>query len=247
MKPIVRKFPSAKYMAGFLVQLIRESIDRIPPGRFVSIALAGGSTPRFIFRGLAEIRDPGFDWNRVLFFWGDERAVGPDHPDSNYLMARENLLDKLGIPSSNIFRIMGEADPVGEAERYSALVSGMLDRQNGAPRFDLFLLGLGEDGHTVSVFPGGQEIFDSEKLFECTRHPVTGQARITATGRLINNAKRVIFIVTGENKAARIAQIIGRGKGYENLPASWVNPAEGEVTWVLDGGAAKELRPWTME
>jgi 6-phosphogluconolactonase len=179
-----------------------------------------------------------------MIFWGDERCVPPTNDESNYKMTSDSLIKKINIPASNIYRIEAEKDPAEEAERYSNQVRILLPHRMGTPRFDLVMLGIGEDGHTASIFPGEILLFNSEKLFEVSRHPLTGQKRITATGKLINNSKEVCFLVTGESKAERVAQIIEKKPGWERLPASLVLPENGELVWMLDGPAAQMLNSY---
>ena len=181
------------------------------------------------------------DWQKVRLFWGDERCVDPESPESNYRMVKESLLDHIDIPDSNVVRIKGEEEPRYEAERYAETVSGLLTHENNIPKFDLVLLGLGEDGHTVSVFPDNMLIFHSEKLFKATENPYSREQRITATGKLINQAAMVVFIVTGRSKAGIAATVIEKRGDWEKYPASLVQPVNGELLWLLDEEAASEL------
>jgi 6-phosphogluconolactonase len=157
-------------------------------------------------------------------------------------MAKDNLLDHVPVPSSNIFRIRGESDPAAEAVRYGEIFSRNVPPFQGIPQAGLLMLGLGEDGHTASIFPENIDLFNSDKLFEPSVHPVTKQKRITATGRIINRAKLVVIMATGESKALRIAQIINRMNGWERLPASLVNPEHGELIWLLDKKSSEGLK-----
>jgi 6-phosphogluconolactonase len=211
------------------------------PGQYFSIALSGGSTPMAIFTILAERYRDRIDWSKLAFFWGDERCVPPSDPESNYRMTNENLFSRLSYPELNFCRIQGEDDPAAEAARYSGRVDSMLPHANGLPQFDLVMLGLGEDGHTASIFPHNIGLFNSDRLFEPSTHPVSGQIRITATGKLINNAREVWFIATGAGKAEKVAQVIRKQEGWEKLPASLVRPASGKLVWLLDEAAAAGL------
>ena len=156
-------------------------------------------------------------------------------------MAKECLLDLVAIPADNIFRIRGEDDPVIEAGRYAETFRHRVLMHYGIPRLDMILLGLGEDGHTASIFPGNLKLFNSDKLFDVAEHPGTKQKRITVSGKVINNARNVIFIVTGEPKAGMVDLIINKKAGWENLPASMVRPESGELIWLLDTRAAAKL------
>jgi len=242
MKDTIKIFNTAEELAGFFASLLVLRIREKPGGQYFSWLLSGGSTPKTVFRLISsKFRDPA-DWNRVKVFWGDERCVDPEDDESNYKMARENLLDHVPVPLSNIFRIRGEDDPVAEASRYSELFTRHIDHGNNGYKADLIMLGLGEDGHTASIFPAGIQLFGSEKLFEVAEHPDKKQKRITATGTIINHAKTVVILACGENKASRVAQIIDRLNGWETLPAARVRPENGNLIWLLDQKAAIKLK-----
>ena len=228
-------------MALFFAQKMATGIQQIPSDHFFSIALSGGSTPRKVFEYIALHFKDLIDWQKVLLFWSDERCVDPGNEESNYRMVKESLLDNVAIPSKNIFRIHGEANPSMEAKRYSEIIRQHVPAQNNIPQFDLMMLGLGDDGHTVSIFPGSLHLFTSNNLCEVALNPYTKQKRITFTGRIVNQASTVIFLVTGEAKAEMAATIIGKKQGYEKLPASLVNPVEGKLIWLLDEPAANKL------
>jgi 6-phosphogluconolactonase len=207
---------------------------------FRSIALSGGSTPKLWFDLLADAYTQNLPWEELLFFWGDERCVPPEHPDSNYGMTREHLLEKVPVPGEHVFRIRGEAEPQEEASRYGDLLRGRLPGKDGTPCFDLVVLGLGDDGHTASIFPHEMSLWDASEPCVVATHPQTGQHRISISGKIINNARQVVFLVTGENKAVRIRQIHQKLSGYEELPASRVAPRSGRLLWMLDNAAASE-------
>ncbi len=182
----------------------------------------------------------------MIIFWGDERCVSPESDESNYKMASDSLLKRIPIPDANIFRIIGENDPVTEAKRYSEIVSKLIPSVNGNPQFDLIMLGLGEDGHTASIFPNNIHLFDSKNLFEVSEHPDTKQKRITATGKLINNSKGVSFLATGKNKPEKVYQILEKKSEWKFYPASLVDPKNGELIWLLDNLSAEQLNPGTI-
>jgi 6-phosphogluconolactonase len=242
MSQSVRVFSDSDALSLAFAGMLLRDIDRIAPDQYYSIALSGGSTPLLLFRYLSENFAERIDWERLLIFWGDERCVPPDSDESNFKMAYENLLQNVPIPETNIFRIRGEEDPKEEARLYSDLVRANISFFNEVPQFDLILLGLGNDGHTASVFPDSIRLFDSYSLFDVSVKPDTKQKRITATGRLINNALKVLFIVTGKDKAETVAKIIEKKEGWEQFPAARVKPVLGQLIWMLDENAAGKLR-----
>ena len=228
----------AENVAGEMVHMIKDAADRSVP---LSVSLSGGSTPELLFSILGDHFSKSAPWQFVHFFWGDERCVPPVSPDSNFGMAFRTLFKKIQIPQGNIHRIYGEHNPVKEALRYSELISQFTSERDGFPVFDLILLGMGEDGHTASVFPDRTELFNSEKICEVVVHPVSQQKRITITGRVINNAENVRLLVTGKNKAEIIKRILKKEKGGLNLPASLVVPVNGNLQWILDAEAGSLL------
>ena len=206
-----------------------------------NIALSGGSTPKNVFEYLAAHHQNTIGWHKVKFFWGDERCVLPTDSESNYKMAYEALLSRLQIPDSNIFRIRGENDPQNGAKEYSEIVIKQLPQTNKIPKFDLIMLGLGEDGHTASIFPNQKSLLESEQIYASAVHPETGQKRITLTGKVINNASTIVFIVTGNNKAKVVDEIINQKDNYKDYPASFILPHNGELYWLLDKSAASQI------
>ncbi|MDP3583273.1 MAG: 6-phosphogluconolactonase, partial [Ignavibacteria bacterium] len=138
---------------------------------YFTVALSGGSTPKAIFKYLATNYKDKIVWNKIKFFWGDERCVPADHPDSNYLMTKENLFDEIEIPAENIFMIDGENIPADEAVRYSSIIKENVVLKDSFPKFNLILLGLGEDGHTASIFPNQIELLNSKNICEVAQHP----------------------------------------------------------------------------
>jgi 6-phosphogluconolactonase len=232
--------PTVEKLAGFIETLLTREIAETKDGEYISVALSGGSTPKKIFEYISSHDTGRMNWNKVTFFWGDERCVPPEDNESNYKMARLNLFENLHIPEQNIFRIFGEAEPDQEALRYDKIISENVTIEDKLPRFDVIMLGIGEDGHTASIFPGHTEMFYSTNNCEVATHPQSGQKRITITGPVINNAKNIVFMVTGPDKAQIVADII-EDKTGALLPASLVKPANGKLTWLLDTEAAKLL------
>ncbi len=242
MEQSIRIYNNIKELADAFAGILIADINNLPEEEYFFMALSGGSTPGRIFQHLATDFNEKINWQKIKLFWGDERCVGPENEDSNYKMAKKNLLDSVPIPSTNIFRIKGEADPETEALNYEAVVKQTLPSRSNTPQFNIIMLGLGDDGHTASIFPENIELFISDRLFLKSVNPYNKQIRISATGKLINYAKKVIFLVTGESKAEKIAQITHRKPGWEKLPASLVQPVNGDLIWLLDIAAAKKLK-----
>jgi 6-phosphogluconolactonase len=212
-------------------------------GRFTA-ALSGGKTPVAIYSLLAKAPFVSqIPWARVHLFWGDERCVPPDHRDSNYRMAREFLLDHVPIPPAHVHRMPGEMDPVEAAARYEGeLRAFFAPHGDGLPVFDLILLGLGEDGHTASLFPGTRAIGESARWV--VGHYVDAQKgwRITLTPPVINAARTVVVIAAGTGKATALKEILEGPFRPDRLPAQIVRPADGTLLWMLDREAAALLR-----
>lgn len=212
-------------------------------GRFTA-ALSGGKTPIAIYTLLAKAPYVSqIPWARVHLFWGDERCVPPDHGDSNYRLVRERLIDHVPIPAANVHRMPGEMDPVEAAARYEEqLREFFAPHEGGFPVFDLILLGLGEDGHTASLFPGTRALRESARWV--LGHYVDAQKgwRITLTPPVINAAHTLVFIVSGAGKAAVLKEILEGPIRPDTLPAQIVRPADGTLLWMLDREAAALLK-----
>lgn len=207
--------------------------------KYVSIAVSGGSTPKLFFSVLAENYSGAADWKKVKIFWVDERCVPPYDSESNFGMTERNLLSKIEIPSENIFRIHGEDDPLKEAERYSDVIRKQILHKNKVPVLDIIILGMGEDGHTASIFPGDERLFEVSNNCDVAIHPVTGQKRITLTGKVINNARSVFFLVTGSSKSKIVYEIYRNSEVSGMFPASHIRLLNGRITWFLDYEAGK--------
>ncbi len=201
----------------------------------VTIALSGGSTPKSLFEYWAQQQDKDIDWKKIKIFWGDERCVPPTDNESNYKMTKDSLLDFVAIPEENIFRIRGEEEAEKEAERYSEILRQELKTTNGIPSFDIVMLGMGSDGHTASIFPENIELWDSEDLVVTSVHPTSGQKRISLTGKVINNAQYVVFLISGISKAQKVNEIFKFPKeSFEKYPSARVNPVDGQLIFFLD-------------
>jgi 6-phosphogluconolactonase len=227
----------ASAFAEFILKLSNEKQGNI------SIALSGGSTPKILFALLAKSYATSIDWSRVHLFWGDERCVAPTHDDSNYKMTNEQLISKINIPAENIHRILGENDPAEEAQRYAEEIKNIIPTEDGYPRFDLVMLGMGDDGHTLSIFPHQMELLKSTKVCEVATHPTSGQKRVTLTSVVANNATAIAFLVTGKNKAEKVFEIIKKQKDWALYPSSYILPSTAKSTlyWYLDEDAAALL------
>jgi 6-phosphogluconolactonase len=208
-------------------------------GRFL-IALAGGSTPKALYQLLAT---PEFaariDWPRVHAYWGDERCRPPEHPESNYRMIREALLDHVPIPAAQVHRMRGEDDPVQAAAAYEADLRAVFP--DGHPRFDLVLLGMGTNGHTASLFPHLTAVRERARWVVAEFVPEVAMWRITLTPVAINAAAEVLFLVAGADKAAMLARVLEGPRAVDELPSQVVAPEGGTLTWLLDVAAAASL------
>lgn len=214
-------------------------------GRF-TVALAGGATPRALYEVLAEGPEGperGIDWARTHVFWGDERCVPPDHPDSNYRMAHEALLARVPIPPANVHRMRGEeSDPERAAARYEAELCDFFGTSPPtAPRLDLVLLGLGPDAHTASLFPGSPALREATRLVAAPFVEKLAAHRITLTPAVLNAAARVVFLVSGRAKAATLRDVLEGEERPDLRPAQGVRPARGSLLWIVDAAAASRL------
>lgn len=242
-KLLVRVTPTADDLAHVACEIIAAAATAsIGRRRFFRIALAGGSTPRAVYRLLAD--DPYMDFRRWQIFWSDERCVPPTSPESNYRMAKETLLDRLAEPPALVFRMAGEGDPDAAALAYERAVRELVPPNPAAgtgetPRFDLILLGMGADGHTASLFPGSPALAEQARLVVATAAP-TGQPRLTFTYPLINAARRVLILVSGAEKAATLRAVRTQPPDPNRYPVQGVNPVRGNLTWLVDAAAGGE-------
>lgn len=233
-------------------RLMRAAADRVlryaaeaiaSHGRF-DWAVAGGSTPEQLYRLLASPEYAArLDTRHLHLFFGDERGVPPNHPDSNYRMLASSLLGGLSVPVENVHRIQAELAPEQAASAYEAELRRHFAEQAGSgfPRFDLVLLGMGSDGHTASLFPGSPALAESRRWVVANPVPALGSTRLTLTLPVLNAASRVLFLVAGQDKAERLKQVLGGGSAEAPLPAACVRPASGQLEWLLDAAAASAL------
>lgn len=236
MKHSTHIFENAELSARAVADLILEKANaKKQQSQYFNLAVSGGSTPKFLFSLLAEEDYRTLiPWDSIRFFWVDERCVEPTHPESNFGMTYDALLQFAFVPADNIFRMKGEDIPDNEADRYKNLLRSKLPAKNGFPVFDLILLGLGDDGHTASIFPDNLSLLDSEKTVDVATHPVSGQKRITLTGKTINNADEIVFLINGVNKAKIVADIINQTPEAKKYPANYIHNVAGQCSFYLD-------------
>ena len=237
----------ADFAAGQFIQIAGYAIAA--RGRFC-VALAGGSTPRLLYRLLTQpTKMEQIDWSRMQVYWGDERCVPPDDPDSNYMMARWALLDHVPVPAENVHRIFGEQEPAQAALNYKKeLLHGFPGVK--VPRFDLILLGLGEDGHTASLFPGSPALSETKRWVVSVEHSIPPPplvTRISLTLPVLNAAAQVLFLVSGQGKAAIFSQVAQNQDSPNRFPAQFVRPKDGRLIWVVDNAAAGDYRYANMD
>jgi 6-phosphogluconolactonase len=220
----------ADFAAEAAAFILAEMRHAIAAHGFCRLALSGGNTPRAVHAELVR-QAPGFAWNHVQITFGDERCVPPDHPESNYAMALETLLAPAAIPDGCVFRIRGEADPETAATEYEARLAAVAARL-GEPRYihDVLLLGLGEDGHTASLFPGSSALEEEARNVIPATGPKPPPQRITMTLPLLNAARHVVFLVQGAAKLPLVEAIVAGGSAF---PAARVRPVAGKVTWIV--------------
>jgi 6-phosphogluconolactonase len=240
IKTFIFKNSHAFYQA--LALSFKKSVeDAVALEKKIHVALSGGSTPQKFFHYLADSFSNDLNWAFVHLYWGDERCVPPDHPDSNFGMTDRLLIRRINIPVENIHRIHGEAEPKSETARYAAELENNLPHDNqNSPIFDWIHLGLGTDGHTASLFPGMPEA-GAEEICILSRHPQSRQKRISITMPVINHARRVSFLVTGKSKAPLVSSILSSHPDSKSWPAAQVAPECGLLEWYLDRDAASMI------
>jgi len=199
------------------------------------LAISGGKTPDLLFAVLAEKYSQSTLWQKVNFWWVDERMVPPTHPESNFGVAQKLLFSQISIPEENIHSIKGENNPQEEALSYSSQLQKNIPQSGNWPVFDLILLGMGDDGHTASIFPDQMQLLESDQICAVATHPVSGQKRVTITGKVINNAAKVCFLVTGSGKAKRLKEIQNYPELARLLPAFHIKNAH----WHVDQAAVQ--------
>ena len=225
----------AEAFASELYHMVKSSRQRF------DIALSGGSTPKLLFDVLASTYAKKMPWDRIHFWWGDERCVPPTSEESNYGMTQKHLLSKIAMSESQVHRVKGELAPDDAANDYIREIQLHLNERADWPVFDLIILGMGDDGHTASIFPHELELLHSPKICEVATHPDSGQKRVSLTGKVINNANRVYFLVSGKSKAKRISEIMNNKQKASKLPTFYIEPKQGQIIFFLDEEAASEI------
>lgn len=241
-KPELKIYPNgpavARAFAEHIVAKLREKGDGP-----LFWALSGGSTPKLLFQLLAEEYRDRIDWPRIHFFWGDERLVPHDDPESNYGEVQRLLFDKVPVVESQIHAVPTHLEPEEAATAYAQTMMRLLpSNSDGLPIIDINMLGMGGDGHTASIFPDNmREMLASDRICAVATHPESGQKRVTMTGPVINASDEVAFLVTGNSKTQRVAQILNQEHGAEDYPVAHIQPRDGKLYWFLDEAAAAEV------
>lgn len=244
---MIEIYPDLETLSAAAAQLFAEQAERAveAQGRF-SVALSGGSTPRPAYELLAQppFRDR-VPWAKVHVFWGDERCVPVDDPRSNYRLARLALLDHIPIPNGQIHPILCSQQPREAAERYETLLRTSFTSQ--PPRLDLVFLGLGENGHTASLFPGTPVLEEQQRWVADVEVPGQDVSRVTLTALVLNRAAVVAFLVAGAAKAAVLRDVLEGPRDPSRLPAQLIRPTGGELRWLVDRAAASVVSHEAME
>lgn len=230
-------FPSSIETARALIQHLLNLMDD-QPDKVFHIALSGGNTPALMFDLWANEYKDYTPWQRMRIYWVDERCVPPEHSESNFGMVRSLLLGVSPISFDSVFRIHGEDKPAKEALRYSELVKKQVPHENGLPAFDVVLLGAGEDGHTSSIFPGQEDLLSSDLIYTENYNPNNGQRRIALTGFPILNARHIIFLIVGRNKAGVVNEMCHSG---DTGPATYIAHHGANVELFVDDLAASKI------
>lgn len=205
-----------------------------------SVSLSGGSTPAPLYRALASLENRDqLKWSQIHLFWGDERHVPPEHPDSNYRMVKESLLDAVPIPDENIHRVPAEMPLQAAALNYEGGLRAFFE--GDWPRFDLVLLGMGEDGHTASLFPHSPGLNEEQRWFIPNLAPTRGEWRLTLTKNAINAARNIMVLVEGHAKADMLGKVLTGSVNPKDKPIQLIEPLDGGMIWLVDRKAASKL------
>ncbi len=225
--------------------LFNQIEDAVSARGLARVAISGGSTPKRMFELLADPTGPyvkRMPWDHMQLYWVDERCVPPDHPESNYRMTREAMLDEVPLRADQIFRIEGELEPELAAARYESVIRRQF-RLEGAeiPTFDVISLGMGDDGHTASLFPHTEGIYELGRIAIANHVPQKDTWRVTLTSPVLNQARDVFFLVQGKDKAPVLKQVLLGKRDPDTYPSQLIRPASGRLLFMLDFDAAAEL------
>ncbi len=242
MKPDIFIFKESESLSRRAATLFKEKSNQAihERGRCL-IALSGGGTPERLFQLLASDYRKEIRWNQIHLFWGDERCVSPTTPGSNYRQADEALLSKVAIPKENAHRIKGELDPSSAAQEYAGLLKTFAPPGLDFPALDLVYLGVGEDGHTASLFPHSPVQAREPVIAVTANYQDRPANRVTLTQMVFNQAQTIVFMATGEKKADILAKILSNRYNPEVYPAQRIDPQNGQSIWLIDEAAASRL------
>ncbi len=238
-EPIIQIFKDihelSKSAARSFADIANQAIEE--RGRFL-VSLSGGNTPMKLYELLGAQFQDQVEWSRVHFFWGDERCVPVDDPGNCYGQAKNVFLDKVNVPVENIHRVESELKPAEAAYRYAGTLKQFADAPQEWPRFDLVLLGMGDDGHTASLFPGSSVEVNTPTLAVVANYQDRPANRVTLTQNVFNSARNIFFLVSGKSKAATLQSVLRGEYKPEQYPAQRIAPQDGVLTWLVDQDAA---------
>jgi 6-phosphogluconolactonase len=228
----------SQYTARSFIEIANKSIEE--RGRFLT-ALSGGSTPMRLYELLGNQFQNGVDWSGVHFFWGDERCVPVDDAGNSYGLTKKVLFDKINIPDENIHRVLSELEPDSASRKYAHTLTLFAEPPLAWPRFDLVLLGMGDDGHTASLFPNSPMDVDSPTMAVTANYQGRPANRVTLTEMVLNSSRNIVFLVTGKSKAETLNRVINGVYQPEELPAQRIAPTDGNLIRLVDEEASSLL------
>jgi 6-phosphogluconolactonase len=228
----------SQYATRSFIEIANKSIKE--RGRFL-VSLSGGSTPMRLYELLGDQFQNEVDWSRVHFFWGDERCVPVDDSGNSYGQTKKVLFDKIDIPDKNIHRILSELEPESASREYARTLTVFAEPPLAWPRFDLALLGMGDDGHTASLFPNSPVEVDSPTLAVTANYQDRPANRVTLTPKVLNSSRNVMFFVTGKSKAITLSRVLSDNYTPVQLPAQRIAPKDGNLIWLIDEEAGSLL------
>jgi 6-phosphogluconolactonase len=241
-RPHLHVFPDGPTVAKAFAEFLRDRMAEKPEGPFFW-ALSGGSTPKLLFQLLAESYVDLIDWSRIHFFWGDDRMVPYDDPESNYGEVKRLLFDHVPVVPEQIHVVDTSLSPEDAAKAYAETMQNIMpSNADGLPVLDINMLGMGGDGHTASIFPHNIELLEVDNICAVAQHPETGQYRVTMTGPVLRAADQIAFLITGSGKTEKVNQILSAKDGAEALPVAHVTATNGQLHWFLDEAAAADLK-----